>query len=481
LLRDKADVAVGFNLDAYLLIKNSILEIEPVYALQQLSDESVVAVQPDMPLLADILRKAINSISYEEQAKILSKWSWIPERKANTVELSPEEYAWLADHPVVRIFFDSHWAPVEFRDDEGRYQGIAVDYLKRLEELLGIRLEAAEETSWVVGVEKLRNKKLDVLASMSKTKESQTFALFTAPYLSMPINIFARNDISYIGNLANLQNKRVAVQENTALAEWLKRDYPNINQIAIQSPADGLKMLAAGDVDAYSGDMITTSYYLGKLRLNNLRIAGDTPYSYDQSIAVRNDWPVFVSILQKALDSIDEPEREAFFNRWMSIRYEHETDYTLLWKILAVMVVILGLFFYWNRKLSTEVIQRKQAEDTAKAANRAKSIFLANMSHDLHTPLNAILGFSEMMQQDQSADSAQQEQLTIINRSARNLLHMIDDILELARVDAGRVQLKPTTFDLPALLRETGQLFHMHSTNSKGCFVIEFDPNLPRH
>ncbi len=479
LLWNKADVAVGFNLDAYLLIKNSILEIEPVYAFQELSDESAVAVQPNMPLLADILQKAMNSISYEEQAKILSKWSWIPEQRADSVELSPEERAWLAEHPVVRVYLDAHWAPVEFRDNEGRYQGIAVEYLKHFEKVLGIRLEAAKKTSWAEGIEKMRNKELDMITTISKTRERQAFAVFTEPYLSMPVNIFARNDISYIGNLSNLTNRRAAVLESTAVAEWLTRDYPDITQVAVQATDDGLKMVAAGKVDAFIGNVVTGSYYLGKLRLNNVRIAGETSYTYDLSVAVRDDWPTFVGILQKALDSIEQPEREAFFNRWMSIRYEHGTDYTLLWKILAAVTAVLALFSSWNRKLSKEVRQRKQAEDAAKAANRAKSIFLANMSHDLHTPLNAILGFSEMMRRDHAIDSAQQEKLGIINRSAVNLLNMIDDILELARIDAGRVELKPEVFDLPELLRETEERLKTHAGTARQRFIMELDPDLP--
>ncbi|WLE99011.1 MAG: transporter substrate-binding domain-containing protein [Candidatus Electrothrix communis] len=479
LLRNKADVAVGFNLDAYLLIKNSILEIEPVYAFQELSDDSAVAVQPNMPLLADILQKAMNSISYEEQAKILSKWSWIPEQRADSVELNPEERAWLVEHPVVRVYLDAHRAPVEFRDNEGRYQGIAVEYLKHFEKVLGIRLEAAKRTSWAEGIEKMRHKKLDMIATISETGERRAFAVFTEPYLSMPVNIFARNDISYIGNLSNLTNRRAAVLESTAVAEWLTRDYPDITQVAVQATDDGLKMVAAGKVDAFIGNVVTGSYYLGKLRLNNVRIAGETSYTYDLSVAVRDDWPIFVGILQKALDSIEQPEREAFFNRWMSIRYEHGTDYTLLWKILAAVIALLILFSFWNRQLSKEVRQRKQAEDAARAANRAKSIFLANMSHDLHTPLNAILGFSEMMRRDHAIDSAQQEKLDIINRSAVNLLNIIDDILELARIDAGRVELKPEIFDLPELLRETEERLKTHAGTAGQRFIMELDPDLP--
>ena len=66
------------------------------------------------------------------------------------------------------------------------------------------------------------------------------FALFTEPYLSMPVNIFARNDVSYIGKLENLANKRVAVVEGYAVTEWLSRDHPEIQQVAVKSAVDAL-------------------------------------------------------------------------------------------------------------------------------------------------------------------------------------------------------------------------------------------------
>ncbi len=79
-------------------------------------------------------------------------------------------------------------------------------------------------------------------------------------------------------------------------------------------------------------------------------------------MAVRKDWPVFAEILQKALNSITESERNEIYNRWVPIRYEHGFDYTTLWQALAIFFVIVSILMYWNRKLSKEIKQRKQAE-----------------------------------------------------------------------------------------------------------------------
>ena len=113
---------------------------------------------------------------------------------------------------------------------------------------------------------------------------------------------------------------------------------------------------------------------------------------------------------------------------------------------------------------------KKAAEvdrEKAEKANRAKSIFLANMSHELRTPMNAILGYTQLMQRDVSLHSEQHEYLNIINRSGAHLLVLINDVLEISKIEAGQTTLESRIFDLRALLGELENMFRS-SMDDKG-------------
>ncbi|MEH1969162.1 PAS domain S-box protein [Nostoc sp.] len=121
------------------------------------------------------------------------------------------------------------------------------------------------------------------------------------------------------------------------------------------------------------------------------------------------------------------------------------------------------------------------AKETAETANRSKSAFLANMSHELRTPLNAILGFAQLMERDTTLSKRQRDSLATINRSGEHLLNLINDVLEMSKIEAGRIVLNPTSFDLYRLLQEMQQMFQVRANDKKLSLSFELAPNLHQY
>src|SRR5213078_1069137 len=107
---------------------------------------------------------------------------------------------------------------------------------------------------------------------------------------------------------------------------------------------------------------------------------------------------------------------------------------------------------------------------------------LANMSHEIRTPMNAILGFSQLMLRDRDLTPRQSQYLGTINRSGEHLLALINDILEMSKIEAGRTTLNLSTFDLPALLKDLEMMFRVRTDEKKISFsVAMIGDDVPRY
>ncbi|MEH1785936.1 MAG: ATP-binding protein [Nostoc sp.] len=115
------------------------------------------------------------------------------------------------------------------------------------------------------------------------------------------------------------------------------------------------------------------------------------------------------------------------------------------------------------------------------AANLAKSEFLANMSHELRTPLNAILGFTQVMSRDYSLSGEHQENLAIINRAGEHLLNLINDILEMSKIEAGRITLNRSSFDLIHLLKNLEEMLHLRAASKNLELLFKYTQDIPRY
>jgi signal transduction histidine kinase len=473
--RGEADAYAGNRAVAVHLIELELLaNLRLMGRLTGPTSRLQIGVPKGQPLLASILDKALGSLTVDEEHAI--RQAWLLERTED-LELTAAERDWLRAHPTIRVAFNPAWAPVEFLDDHGIPRGLSADYLQKIGALAGVRFDIAKGLAWPALVAGVQRGDLDMFSSLSRTPAREQSFSFTDVYLSLPIGIFNRKEAGYVSSMSDLAGKRIAVVRGHGAEQLLSDHDPGLRLVPSPSVVDALRLLARGDADVLVESTITTGYYLGQQQgFEDVKLAGETPFRYAQSMGVRKDWPELVSILNKALRAIPDAERDALAAKWTALRPGPRVDYSLIWRVVAAALVVVSLFAFWNRRLGREIATRTQAEarlqanqahlerllqertvheaqlreakEHAEAADRLKSAFLATMSHELRTPLNSIIGFTGILLQRLGGpiNDEQAKQLTMVRTSAHHLLSLISDVLDISKIEAGQLKVASEPF-----------------------------------
>jgi len=281
--------------------------------------------------------------------------------KTEAVPLSAAERTWIKTHPVVRFAPDPDFPPTEYFDENGSYSGITADYLALIAKKLGIRFEIVRLRNWDQVISQARAGRIDLFAA-SETPQRSRFASFTRPYLELPAAIIAREKVREPLTPDKLMGMKVSVVSGYAVQEYLSSRYPGLQLDVVPDVQTGLRKVSFGTSDALVENLATASYYIEREGISNLRIAGESGFSYRMAFGSRRDWPLLRRILEKGLDRITPAEKKAIYRRWVplepkSLFASKGFRTAMLVSFYAAVLLIAGIVI-WNRALSRQVRAR---------------------------------------------------------------------------------------------------------------------------
>ncbi len=281
--------------------------------------------------------------------------AYVPREPVNNkIELTQEEQQWLSAHPEISIAVRHGYSPIEFIFELEEFRGITVDYLKKIEQMLGIKFNKR------VAEQNIPENNTDMISLVTNVHslEGTRFTALNTPFLTSTVGIFTKRNVPRFDSIEDLHGKKVAVFKTGFIAKRLAEDHPEINLYLVDIAEEALDAVATGKVDAYIGNTVIVKYVLKSTENENIVFNSNTPYKSEFYMAVRSDWPILKQILEKALETMPVEVHAGILNKWTTVTYLSKVNYGLIASILAVSMIVLSILFVSNRRLKNEVKRR---------------------------------------------------------------------------------------------------------------------------
>jgi two-component system, NarL family, sensor histidine kinase EvgS len=427
-----------------------------------------------------LLITSIGVVWAEEKTPILN----------SDVVLTPQERAWLQDHPKIRLSPDPDFLPIEFIDESGKYMGIASDYINLLQKKLGIKFEILKFNNWTEVLKKTKNKESDMWGAATRTPQRLEYMLFTESFIELPAVIIVRKQVGRSLTLNDLKGMKVGVISGYGIHDHIMNNYPDLELDPLPDMKSGLNKVSFGMIDAMVANIAIASSYIEKGGLTNLRVAGESDFTYRWALATRKDWPELNSILDKALIQITAEERQVIYRKWVSLEHDVWGRIKNILIGIGVIIFFVGVItiLYWNRSLKIQVRKRTQEinkkNDELQKLNELKNKFLGMAAHDLRNPLTSVLGFTELILEIEDLEEEERKSyLSMISQVSKQMLNLINDLLDVSAIESGKFDIVLKSGDLKEVVDDRIKLVSLSAkskqinitTESEGGSEIEFD------
>ncbi|MCL2210395.1 MAG: ATP-binding protein [Treponema sp.] len=417
--------------------------------------------------------------------------------------LTEEEKAYIKSSPVVRLAAEYDNYPISFFDKHKKeWYGIAFDVLYHVEALSNIRFEVIndEQTEWPTLLRMLENGEADIITELQYSEER--IGEYLWPKTSYMTDYYALLSKESIPNakINEIQHMKVGLTIDTGQAYLFNKWFPNHKHIVeYEGTNEAFDALQNDEIELLMSNLSRLLMHTNFYEHAGYKANVIFNYPVGSTFGFNKDRELICSIVDKALSLI---EFEEISGHWMRKTYDYRVKVAqaqIPWfisvSVLILFILILILITaekYKNqgkqleilvqkrtRELNDSQIELESALDGAQTANRAKSVFLANMSHEIRTPINAIVGMTAI---GKSAEDIEKKDycFTKIEGASHHLLGVINDVLDMSKIEANKFELSPIEFNFETMIQQVITVTNFKVEEKKQQFTIQIDPKIPR-
>lgn len=454
------------------------------------ADQSLVfATRPDGQPLIEAINRVRNTLSSRIQTRIADAWRLSsPTGSASPgITLTSEQRAWVRQHPVVPVLITHTHEPMTFINEEGEESGFIISLLKRIGQQSGITFSwknfnnVQEMRAW------LRQHPQSMIALADASAPDENNILYSRPYLISSWVLVTRKDGAVIHSLDAMDGKTVAVYPGSYFLPALRQQYPRVKFIEENFSLETVFSLWSRSLDGAVLPQNAASFFLKSYLADRFKIAHILPLPpLKMAMATSEQNRVLLSIIDRALLDMTPQTMDAQLSGWqlrftlerLNVWGRYQTLIVTAIASLIVIALMLGFFLWRNRILRNNLLVQEKlrhslqiAKSRADKISESKSQFLSQMSHEIRTPMNALIGLLELENQGRSTPEQRSNNIAVACESARSLLMLLGDILDMAKIESGTVNVRSLPVSLSEILNSISTLFR-YNADEKGLTLV---------
>lgn len=267
-------------------------------------------------------------------------------------EASPEDIAFIATNPVIRVGVDPNFYPIEMFDERGRYTGLGGDYLKILERITGLRFKPYAAGNWADTEKQAKNGELDLLPAAARTGRRNEFLLFTPPYVNLPGILMAKRDSEKLDTNA-LTGKKIAVVDGYSWHDFLREYHPEIIPVPSTNTLDAIEKVLKGEADAVLDYEFNLMEKIQTSGIMQMEVAGKMDSNYGHALAVRKDLPELFDIISLAMKQISPDMQDRLAQKWFRTEKPDDGQKRLQWiffLLVESLLISLGAWLFVKKE-----------------------------------------------------------------------------------------------------------------------------------